>query len=99
MKLFHKNLYRPKIIFFFLLYLSLSACSAQPTSSQASIVTGAEQLDLYLPKLKDKKVALIVNQTSMVGNTHLVDTLLAHGVQIAKVFAPEHGFRGEADAG
>lgn len=53
----------------------------------------------YLPLLQDKNVALIVNQTSLVGNTHIVDTLLSRGVKIKKVFAPEHGFRGEADAG
>lgn len=63
------------------------------------IVTGAEQLDAYLPLLKDKKVALLVNQTSVIRKTHLVDSLTALGIQIVKIFAPEHGFRGTADAG
>jgi len=63
------------------------------------ILPGAYQIDEYLPFLKDKKVALVVNQTSMIQNTHLVDTLLSLGVTIKKIFAPEHGFRGEADAG
>ncbi len=62
-------------------------------------VMGAEQLDKLLPLLKGKHVALVVNHTSLVGGTHLLDTLLASGVYINKVFAPEHGFRGNADAG
>jgi uncharacterized protein YbbC (DUF1343 family) len=60
---------------------------------------GSEQLNILLPKLKNKNVALLVNHTSLVGETHLVDTLTSHGIQITKVFAPEHGFRGQADAG
>lgn len=60
---------------------------------------GAMQMDEYLPILKGKKVAFLVNQTSMIGTTHLVDTLLKKGVTIEKIFAPEHGFRGKADAG
>ncbi|MFN8321035.1 MAG: DUF1343 domain-containing protein [Chitinophagales bacterium] len=63
------------------------------------IVTGAERLNEYLPLLKEKHVALLVNQTAVVGRTHLVDTLLTYGVDIRKIFAPEHGFRGSADAG
>lgn len=63
------------------------------------IIVGAEQMDAYLPLLNHKKVALLVNQTSMVKKTHLVDTLLASQIDIVKIFAPEHGFRGTADAG
>ena len=51
-------------------------------------------MDHLLPILKGKRVALVVNQTSRVGETHLLDTLLAAHIQIKKVFAPEHGFRG-----
>lgn len=65
----------------------------------AKIVPGAHQLSQYLPMLKSKSVALLVNQTSTVGETHLVDTLHQLGVNIKAIFAPEHGFRGEADAG
>ena len=61
--------------------------------------TGAERMEQYLPLLLGKRVAVVTNQTGIVGTTHLVDTLLASGVQVVKVFAPEHGFRGEADAG
>lgn len=57
------------------------------------------QLSEYLPLLSGKRVAMVVNHTSMVGNTHLVDTLLSQKVDIRKIFAPEHGFRGDADAG
>ncbi|MEM9920331.1 MAG: DUF1343 domain-containing protein, partial [Bacteroidota bacterium] len=64
-----------------------------------SIQVGAVQMEAYLPKLKGRKVALVVNQTSRVGDVHLVDTLLQEGVDIQRIFAPEHGFRGEADAG
>ncbi len=60
---------------------------------------GAEQPELYLALLRNKNVAIMVNPSSLVGKTHLVDTLLASGVQIKKIFSPEHGFRGTADAG
>ncbi len=63
------------------------------------VVVGAENLEKYLPLLKNKKIALVVNHTALVGKTHLVDTLLSYSVDIIKIFVPEHGFRGEADAG
>ena len=56
-------------------------------------------MEQYLPMLMEKRVGVIVNQTSMVGQSHLVDTLLSKNIDITKVFAPEHGFRGTADAG
>lgn len=63
------------------------------------ILTGAEQSEKYLPLLQGKQVGLVVNHTSTVGDRHLVDYLLAQGVKIKAIFAPEHGFRGDADAG
>lgn len=60
---------------------------------------GAENLDLYWPLIKDKKVAFMVNQTSRLGDQHLIDSLHALGLKIERIFAPEHGFRGKADAG
>ena len=63
------------------------------------VLVGAERSSLYLPGLKGKNVALVVNPTSEVFGTHLVDFLLEKEVLITKVFAPEHGFRGVADAG
>lgn len=58
------------------------------------ILTGAEQVNLYIPKLEGKSVALLVNHTSLIGGVHLLDTLLSSGVDVVKIFAPEHGFRG-----
>jgi len=65
----------------------------------AQIITGAEQTNRYLPILQDKRVAVCFNPTSVIGETHLVDTLLSATINIVKIFAPEHGFRGEAEAG
>lgn len=63
------------------------------------IMAGAERISVYLPLIKGKTVGIFANQTSMVGNTHLVDTLRKLGVDIKVIFGPEHGFRGTADAG
>ena len=65
----------------------------------AKILTGADQPEKYLPYLKGKRVAILANQTSIVGEKHLVDFLLSKGVKVVKVFGPEHGFRGNASAG
>lgn len=64
-----------------------------------SIKTGAEQISNYLPDLQDKTIGLLVNHTSLVHETHLTDTLLSLGVDIAKVFSPEHGFKGNKPDG
>ncbi len=63
------------------------------------IITGADQTEKYLTLLKGKRVALLANQTSIVGKIHLVDSLQKLGIHIVKVFGPEHGFRGKASAG
>lgn len=63
------------------------------------IKTGAERTYQYLHLLRGKKVGIVANHTALIGDTHLVDSLSALGVDIKMVFAPEHGFRGEADAG
>lgn len=65
----------------------------------SAIITGAERTDYYLPLLKGKKVGLVINQTSIVGSIHLVDTLKSSGISIQRIFAPEHGFRGNHSAG
>lgn len=62
-------------------------------------IVGAARIDIYLPILKGKGVGVVANPTSMIGQVHLVDTLLALGIDVKMVFAPEHGFRGDADAG
>lgn len=60
---------------------------------------GAYQTDTYLPLLKDKKVGVVANQSSFIHRTHLIDSLLQLNVEVVKVFAPEHGFRGNSEAG
>lgn len=65
----------------------------------APIQTGADQTQAYLPLLKNKRVAVLANQTTIIGKRHLVDSLLELGVNIVKVFGPEHGFRGNASNG
>lgn len=67
--------------------------------AQTKIIPGAERVDVYVPMLKGKTVAVFANQTSMVGDTHLVDMLVKRGIKVVKIFGPEHGFRGDADAG
>lgn len=89
---------------FALSILLFCCCSASkkttgPEAVNGSIKTGAEQTEQYVPYLKGKRVALLANQTSVIGKTHLVDSLKTLGVTIVKVFGPEHGFRGQASAG
>ena len=68
-------------------------------NSANPIKTGAERTEEYVPYLKGKRVAILANQTSIIGKTHLVDSLKSLGVKVVKVFGPEHGFRGNASAG
>ncbi len=63
------------------------------------IIPGADRLQLYIPDLQGKNIGLVVNHTSRVGSHHLVDTLLSFDINIHRIFSPEHGFKGEADAG
>jgi uncharacterized protein YbbC (DUF1343 family) len=78
------------LIFFLLNFFTCTAQSLQP---------GAEQAGLYLPLLQGKNVGLVVNHTSTTDGQHLLDYLLGEGIRVKKVFSPEHGFRGNADAG
>ena len=83
-----------------LLLVLLTVLAFQPVMAQSSkIIPAAERTQVYFPLLRGKAVAVFANQTSMVGNTHLVDTLLKSGIKVVKIFGPEHGFRGDADAG
>ncbi|MES2513839.1 MAG: DUF1343 domain-containing protein [Bacteroidota bacterium] len=87
---------------FLLIILSVyafSSVSQTQVQLYEAITTGAQQTELYLPKLKNKNVAIVTNASGIIGNRHLVDTLLKHKVMIVKIFGPEHGFRGTADAG
>ena len=96
-----------------LLFLIGSSCKGQQKEAvsapepameaQAPIKVAANRTEIYLPLLQGKKVGVVANPTSVVfndnGYTHLVDSLLSSEVDVLKVFAPEHGFRGTADAG
>ena len=68
-------------------------------TSGKEIITGAERTGMYLPFLEGKKIALVANHTSKIKDTHLLDSLLSLKIDVVKVFTPEHGFRGTADAG
>lgn len=103
-----------KIKFFFLI-LMIFFCGFKPAKQETTdfftpgkdqqkpqknnIITGADQTKQYLALLKGKRVAVLANPTSIIGKRHLVDSLQALGVNIVKVFGPEHGFRGNASAG
>lgn len=76
-----------------------SSAIGSDTANQSAIITGAQQIDKYLPLLKGKKVALAINNTSVIDGKLSMDTLLKLGVNIVKGFGPEHGFRGKASAG
>ncbi len=88
-----------KLLFIFPFLFTFFFSDKEPPTAKNEIKTGAEQTHLYLPYLKGKRVAILANQTSVIGKTHLVDSLQKLGVQIVKVFGPEHGFRGNASAG
>jgi uncharacterized protein YbbC (DUF1343 family) len=83
------------------LLLTDPGASAQPGKriNEQQAIPAAERMQVYVPMLKGKRVAVFANQTSLVQNTHLVDTLVSAGIQVVKIFGPEHGFRGDADAG
>ncbi|MCB0687006.1 MAG: DUF1343 domain-containing protein [Saprospiraceae bacterium] len=93
----------------FLLSIVTIACShstqqsqhadTEPTKMEQPVEPGSWQLADYLPLLENKRIGMVVNQTSTIGKTHLVDSLLHSGIKIEKIFSPEHGFRGKADAG
>ncbi|MEZ5083786.1 MAG: DUF1343 domain-containing protein [Bacteroidales bacterium] len=94
-----------KISLVILMHLIFQSCifSEPPQGSKpdnpGQILTGADQTENYLPLIKHQNIAIVANQTSQIGGVHLVDTLLSLGVNIKKVFGPEHGFRGNAADG
>ncbi len=67
--------------------------------TEAPVIVGAARTDLYVPLLKGKRIALLSNQTGMVGDRHVLDIMLENGLNVTTIFSPEHGFRGTADAG
>ena len=92
-------------IFLFLAFFMMFHFEGNTQSSRKKIVdaedaiVGASRMELYLPSLKGKNVAVVANQTSTFNSSHLVDTLLSKSIHLKKIFTPEHGFRGTADEG
>ncbi|MGV3510225.1 MAG: exo-beta-N-acetylmuramidase NamZ family protein [Sphingobacteriaceae bacterium] len=93
------------ILFLTLLAISNIKCTTQIASSNQStfnkpgIITGADQTEKYLSYLKGKRIGLVANQSSIIGKKSSVDSLVSLGINIVKVFGPEHGFRGNASNG
>jgi uncharacterized protein YbbC (DUF1343 family) len=86
-----------KILFFAVLISLIVVYGAY--KKPAPIITGADQTEKYLPLLKGKRIGILANQTTIIGQAHLVDSLKSLGINIVKVFGPEHGFRGNASNG
>jgi uncharacterized protein YbbC (DUF1343 family) len=84
-----------KLLFSTVLLLSALTLQAQ----NARVICGDEQFTEYFPLLKNQRVAIFSNHTGMIGNRHLLDVLLEHQFNVVAIFSPEHGFRGDADAG
>ncbi len=81
-----------------LVMIGLTCCRSQQ-ASHSEILPAAERTEKYIPRLQDQRVAVVANHTARVGGVHLIDTLLARGIDIRKIFSPEHGFRGTGEAG
>ena len=101
-------MYKSNIQYIIILFCLIAFTSCKSTSPQqeqvqelepAKIIAGAERLDQYIPNLEGKNVGLLVNHTSLINGKHLLDTLTSLKINVVKIFAPEHGFRGNADAG
>ncbi|MDD7759989.1 MAG: DUF1343 domain-containing protein [Candidatus Limisoma sp.] len=80
-------------------YLMLFIVTAVGFAASSAIKVGAECVDEYVPLLAGKRVALLSNHTGLVGKEHTLDVMLRHGIKVTTIFSPEHGFRGNADAG
>jgi uncharacterized protein YbbC (DUF1343 family) len=97
----HKTFILPSLLFI-LIYNSAFA-QYKPIALQdkraSELKVGAERMEVYLPLIKNKNIVVVAHPASMVRNTHLVDTLLKIGIKVKKIFAPEHGFRGNVEAG
>ena len=96
---------RYSVMFFLILGVSFISCVSTTTTTETRqkksnlIITGADQTDKYINDLKNKRVAVLANPTTIIGNKHLVDSLMSRGINIVKAFGPEHGFRGNASNG
>ncbi len=94
----HKR-YNMRKIQILLCLVCIIACSSGRSVGPVGVIPAAEHIQEYLPLLTGKNIILVANQTSMIGQTHLADTLLSLGIHIVRIFSPEHGFRGQSDAG
>ena len=96
---------RYSVMLFLILGFSFISCVSTTTTTETRqkksnlIITGADQTDKYINDLKNKRVAVLANPTTIIGNKHLVDSLMSRGINIVKAFGPEHGFRGDASNG
>jgi uncharacterized protein YbbC (DUF1343 family) len=81
------------------LFVTLSIVVSSCFALQKEPIPGAYRFEEYVPMIEGRAVAVVANQTSMVGKTHLVDNLIGIGINVKRIFAPEHGFRDMADAG
>lgn len=87
------------LLWFCLLFTAAKAQESPVILPYNSVITGVQQTEVYLPLLKNKRVAILTNATGRIGNQSIVDSLLKHKVKILKIFGPEHGFRGDVEAG
>ncbi len=96
-----KGFQRLTLFLFLLVSIYTNGCAQSPVLlvDYNDVTTGAQQPEAYRELLNNRSIALVANQASLVGEVHLVDTLLSMGINIKKIFCPEHGFRGTADAG
>lgn len=98
-RLFRSYCLKPALLLAAAGFFTITAIANINAPKPKPIITGADQTNLYLPYLKGKRVALLANPTTIVGKKHFVDSMLNRGINIVKVFGPEHGFRGNASAG
>jgi len=89
-----------------ILLVFMNSCWSQPgdlaelhIELESNLITGAEQTELYFPLLKDKKIGIVANHSTLIESVHLVDSLVSSGFNVVKIFGPEHGFRGLASDG
>ncbi len=90
-----RTVFRTSVFILFFVVISCNMFS----KNISSVIPGAYNIEEYKAILKDKKVAIVANHTSLIGETHLVDSLLIEGINVVSIFSPEHGFRGDAGAG
>ena len=87
------------IISLFFVFFSIVASAQVEKNESKKIIVGAEQFDSYFKTIEGKSIAVVANHSSLIGRIHIVDTLIYRGINIKKIFTPEHGFRGKTDAG